>query len=101
MTLYPDSTASACYSSQPASSATGNIPWLRLSFEICRECGGAVKVIASIEDLSVISKILTHLDDKVASAEPRQLPETLPHCRAVSVCAKWRQRVEPYDPSED
>lgn len=47
-----------------------------IEIETCRARGGAVKVIASIEDSVVINKILTHLDDKVASAEPRRLPAT-------------------------
>jgi len=42
------------------------------------KCGGAVKIIASIEDPAVIRKILVHLDDKMASAVTGLLPE----CRA-------------------
>ena len=42
----------------------------------CRECGGTVKVIACIEDPVVIEKILTHLDEKVSSAETGRLPES-------------------------
>jgi hypothetical protein len=41
----------------------------------CSECGGAVKVIASIEDPAVISKILAHLDGKAVSPAKDQLPE--------------------------
>jgi hypothetical protein len=44
----------------------------------CPECGGAVKIIACIEDPVVIKKILTHLDEKAAVAETIRLPE----CRA-------------------
>jgi hypothetical protein len=32
--------------------------------EICSRCGGAVKVIACIEDQQVIDKILSHLKKK-------------------------------------
>ena len=39
-----------------------------IDIETCRECGGAVKVIACIEDPVVIEKILTHLNEKAASA---------------------------------
>ena len=35
-----------------------------IDIETCEQCGGAVKVIASIEDPSVIQKILSHLNTK-------------------------------------
>jgi hypothetical protein len=44
--------------------------------ETCRECGGAVKVMACIEDPVVIEKILTHLNEKAASATTGLLPES-------------------------
>ena len=44
----------------------------------CPACGGAVRIIACIEDPAVIKKILTHLDTNNASAEPSRLPP----CRA-------------------
>ena len=56
--------------------------WLKRVFglesETCPVCGGAVRVITSIEDPDVIEKILTHLDAKARG------PETLmrPPCRA-------------------
>jgi hypothetical protein len=51
-----------------------------IDIETCSECGGDVRIIASIEDPVVIQKILTHLDDYAAtkqlafyqSAEPLQ-----------------------------
>jgi len=46
--------------------------------ETCRASGGAVKVIASIEDPMVIGKILTHLDETSPATETICLPE----CRA-------------------
>ena len=44
----------------------------------CCECGGDVKIIASIEDPVVIQKILAHLDDRAGPADLSLLPE----CRA-------------------
>jgi len=49
-----------------------------IDIETCSECGGAVKIIASIEDPAVIRKILAHLDEKAATAVTAQLPP----CRA-------------------
>jgi len=40
-----------------------------------RECGGEVKVIASIEDPVVIRKILAHLDKKRVLAGTSLLPD--------------------------
>jgi hypothetical protein len=47
--------------------------------ETCSECGGDVKIIASIEDPLVIQKILAHLDEKAASVATSMM---LPQCRA-------------------
>jgi len=41
-----------------------------IDIEVCSKCGGAVKVIACIEDPVVIKKILTHLDKKAALNDP-------------------------------
>ena len=49
-----------------------------IDIETCRECGGAIKVIACIEDPVVIQKLLTHLKEK-AAPEPLGL---LPCARA-------------------
>jgi hypothetical protein len=49
-----------------------------IDIETCSECGGAVKIIASIEDPAVIRKILAHLDEKAALAGT----DLLPQCRA-------------------
>ena len=49
-----------------------------IDIESCSECGGDVRIIASIEDPIVIGKILTHLNDKVSSDATALLPE----CRA-------------------
>lgn len=47
-----------------------------IGIETCSECRGAVKVIACIEDPSVIRKILAHLDAKAASPGTSLLPES-------------------------
>ena len=39
-----------------------------IDIETCCECGGAVRVIACIEDYQVIKKILDHLMDKAGTA---------------------------------
>ena len=36
-----------------------------IDIETCRVCSGAVRIIACIEDLAVIEKILTHLQEKL------------------------------------
>ena len=46
-----------------------------IDIETCSECGGAVEVVACIEDPVVIEKILTHLNEKVASARTGLLPQ--------------------------
>jgi hypothetical protein len=50
----------------------------RGSFETCIECGGDVRIIASIEDPAEINKILAHLD---AIAHPAG-GGRFPPCRA-------------------
>jgi len=49
-----------------------------IDIELCPACGGAVRIIACIEDPAVIGKILTHLDAQ-ASAPPAAIR---PSCRA-------------------
>ncbi len=49
-----------------------------IEIETCSECGGDVKIIASIEDPVVIRAILAHLDKKGAPAADSLLPD----CRA-------------------
>ena len=49
-----------------------------IDIETCPVCGGAMRIIACIEDPDVITKILTHLDAKGAeTGVPRRPP-----CRA-------------------
>jgi len=45
-----------------------------IDIESCRACGGAVRVMACIEDPMVIEKLLTHLDEQGASAEDSRRP---------------------------
>jgi hypothetical protein len=45
-----------------------------MDIETCPACGGALRIIACIEDPSVIKKILSHLDTKDACAAPCRLP---------------------------
>ena len=47
-----------------------------IDIEMCRECGGAVKVIACIEDPVVINKILDHLREKAEKNELSPLPKS-------------------------
>ena len=49
-----------------------------IEIETCSECGGDVRIIASIEDPAVIQKILAHLENTAGSDTTAQLPD----CRA-------------------
>jgi len=52
-----------------------------IDIETCEQCGGAVKVIASIEDPAVIRQILDHLQNRTES------PQTASHLvRAPPAC---------------
>jgi hypothetical protein len=46
-----------------------------IDIETCSECGGDVRIIASIEDPAVIQKILAHLDNTANSAATALLPD--------------------------
>jgi len=46
-----------------------------LDIQICAACGGAVRIIACIEDPVVMQKILAHLK-KHKTCEPFPLPES-------------------------
>ena len=50
------------------------MPLLDIDIEMCAECGGAIKVIACIDDPVVIKKILAHRTEKAASATKGLLP---------------------------
>ena len=45
-----------------------------IDIETCEYCGGAVKVIASIEDPAVVKKILEHLDRRAEPTTPAFRP---------------------------
>ena len=47
-----------------------------IDVETCRACGGALRIIACIEDPVVIERILTHLNKKSACVDTYRLPET-------------------------
>lgn len=47
-----------------------------IDIDTCSECGGAMRVIASIEDQAVIRKILAHLDQKAGADQPESLPRS-------------------------
>jgi hypothetical protein len=47
-----------------------------IDIEACRECGGTVKVIASIEDPAVIKKILVHMQGNDTWLPTSLLPES-------------------------
>ena len=46
----------------------------KIEIETCEHCGGAVKVLASIEDPAVIKQILDHLDRRTEPATPAFRP---------------------------
>ena len=46
----------------------------KIDIETCAHCGGAVKVIASIEDPAVIKQILAHLERRAEPATPAFRP---------------------------
>lgn len=45
-----------------------------IDIEACPACGGAMRIIASLEDPDVIEKILAHLDAKGAECEAIRRP---------------------------
>ena len=49
-----------------------------IDIETCRECGGAVKVIACIEDPAIIKRILMHLGQYAPAAATSLPPSRAP-----------------------
>ncbi len=47
-----------------------------IDIETCQECGGQVRIIASIEDPVVIRKIFDHLKEKGGCQDAVRLPES-------------------------
>ena len=55
----------------------------RIDIETCRHCGGALRIIASIEDPAVIKRILDHLAQRTGQrslnlAPPARAPPQRP-----------------------
>jgi hypothetical protein len=46
----------------------------KIDIETCSACGGAVRIIACIEDPAVIEKILACLAEKATSVQAPRLP---------------------------
>jgi hypothetical protein len=46
----------------------------RIDIEACARCGGKLKVIASIEEPTVIAKILAHLERTAPEQHQAELP---------------------------
>jgi hypothetical protein len=63
-----------------------------IDIETCSECGDEVRIIASIEDPVVISKILAYLDAKATLAATGLLPE----CRAPPLGGLLVRSKEPH-----
>ena len=49
-----------------------------IDIETCQACGGAVKIIASIEDPVVNEKILTHIERREAAGASPHAPRAPP-----------------------
>ena len=47
-----------------------------IDIETCHQCGGVVRIIASIENPLVVAKILSHLDKKNKDLDKVNLPES-------------------------
>ena len=54
-----------------------------IDIEICLACGGAVRIVACIEDAEAIEQLLTHLDKKAADPQARWRPPCERHPSAV------------------
>ena len=59
-----------------------------IDIETCSKCGGAMKVIASIEDPVVIRKMPDHLSQKGGAREPDALPESRAPPRDLFACRR-------------
>jgi len=46
----------------------------KIDIVTCALCGGALRIIACIEDSALIEKILAHLDAKAAAAQAARSP---------------------------
>jgi hypothetical protein len=68
---------------EPATKRRAAMTWaqrlrrvLNIDVETCRACGGALRVIACIENAAVVKKILDHLNEKGAFTAAGLLPES-------------------------
>ena len=50
----------------------------KIDIETCEQCGGAVKVIACIEEPEVVKRILDHLQNRSESPQPASHPVRAP-----------------------
>jgi len=66
-------TLTTCTQGNNGTTSLASIQYL---FAVCKECGGAVKVIASIDDTSEIKQILAHLQRNVESKGFNLLPKS-------------------------
>jgi len=67
-----------------ARSRSGHDKSFGIDIETCPVCGGAMRIIACIEDPAVIEKILAHLEAKAAAAQaPRPPPCRTPPVRPL------------------
>ena len=72
-----------------------------IDIETCSVCGGAMKVIACIEDPVVIKQILDHLEHKAEASEPWALPESRAppdykkHARGIVIVRVLHQHMDP------
>jgi hypothetical protein len=67
---------------------------INIDVKICSRCGGAVKIIACTEDLSVIKKILEHLNiTSVALPQSINCQNQEPHRKLNYGPAPCEQRV--------
>ncbi len=76
MTADPEEPTPAEHRAARACPAVSGMTWAQrlkrvfgIDIETCSACGGAVRIIACIEDPEVIEKILAHLDAKVSEPE--------------------------------
>ena len=52
----------------------------RIDIEVCEQCGGAVRLVACIEDPDVITRILDHLNSKRRQLTRKNRGRRLPGC---------------------
>ena len=64
-----------------------------IDIEVCRRCGGRLRVIASLEDSAVIERILEHLGRERESVDPHPRPRASPLTSGpLRACAAHRRQ---------